>query len=257
MTASGLTPPEPPTPATAAAAGHATPPTAPLQAVPGVAESHLSDALAARLPPTSPPAPWRTEADAVVWLQRAAPGATLLPRGDLRGRRALPLTVGAFVRYRSTPVGPYGEILAAPVLLSEAPLPVATVPFIAVDSLASLRAGRERWSLPKTLANLDFGRGTASAHGDGWSVRARIAARRRALPLRLLLRDRQPLPQGGSALIDIRVRGRARLGHVTLDVEGPELPSWLLPGPHLAFVIPQAEMTFGRPRQETSLGVPP
>ena len=220
----------------------------PLQAIAGVPESALDDATAARLPSSSPPAPWPATADAVVWLHRAAPGATLLQLGALRGRPSVPLTVGAFVRYHDTPVGPYDEILAAPVLLAERPLPAATVPFIAVDSLASLRGGREQWALPKTLARFAFTGDAARAEGDGWSVTARVRARRRAVPLALALRDRQPLPGGGSALVDIRLRGRARLGRVAITAEGPELPSWLLPGPHLAIVLHGARLTFGAPR---------
>ncbi|HWV84937.1 MAG TPA: acetoacetate decarboxylase family protein [Capillimicrobium sp.] len=220
----------------------------PLQAIAGVPESALDDATAAKLPPAAPPAPWPAVADAVVWLHRAAPGATLLQLGDLRGRPAIPLTVGAFIRYRETPVGPYDEILAAPVVLAERPLPAATVPFIAVDSLASLRGGREQWALPKTLARFTFAGDTARAEGDGWSVAARVRARPRELPVALALRDRQPLPGGGSALVDIRLRGRARLGRVAVTAEGPELPSWLLPGPHPALVIRGGRMTFGAPR---------
>jgi hypothetical protein len=220
----------------------------PLQAIAGVPESALDDATAARLPASSPPAPWHAIADAVVWLHRAAPGATLLQLGDLRGRPAIPLTVAAFIRYRETPVGPYDEILAAPVLLAERLLPAATVPFIAVDSLASLRGGREQWALPKALARFAFAGDAARAEGDGWSVSARVRARPRELPIALALRDRQPLPGGGSALVDIRVRGRARLGRVAVTAEGPELPSWLLPGPHPAVVIRGGRMIFGAPR---------
>jgi hypothetical protein len=180
----------------------------------------------------------------VVWLHRAAPDAARHLPDALRGRATIPLTVGAFVRYRDTPVGPYGEILAAPVLLAEAPLPPACVPFIAVDSLASIRGGRENWNLPKTLARFAFGAGTASAEGDGWRVDARIRARPRAVAVRLPLRDRQP----AAGLIDILAAGRAQPATVELDVAGPQLPQWLLPGPHPAIAIRDARMTFGAPR---------
>ena len=95
----------------------------PLQEVSGVPESVLADADAARLPAGSAPAPWETVLDAVVWLHRAAPGAQeRLPR-ELRGRPTLPVTAGALVSYRETPVGPYREVLGTPVLLVESPLP--------------------------------------------------------------------------------------------------------------------------------------
>lgn len=215
-----------------------------LQAVAGVPESALADAVAAQLPPTSPPAPWDTCADVVVWAHPAAPDAARHLPQALRDRPTIPLTVGAFVRYLDTPVGPYGEVLAAPVLLAEAPLPAACVPFIAVDSLPSIRGGRENWDLPKTLARFALGRGTVRAQGDGWSIDARVRARRRALPIRLALRDRQP----AAGLIDIRVAGGARLASVQLDVTGPELPRWLRPGSHPALALRDARMTFGAPR---------
>jgi hypothetical protein len=215
-----------------------------LQDVFGVPESALADAVAAQLPPTSPPAPWHTRADLVMWLHRAAPDAARHLPPLLSQRPTIPLTVGAFVRYHDTPVGPYGEILAAPVLLAEAPLPPACVPFIAVDSLASIRGGRENWDLPKTLARFAFGAGTVSAHGDGWRVEARVSARPRALPIRLALRDRQP----AAGLIDILAAGRAQPAAVDLDVAGPELPRWLLPGRHPAIAIRDGRMRFGVPR---------
>lgn len=215
-----------------------------LRQIAGVPESALADAIAAQLPDSSPPAPWHTRADVVVWVHPAAPGARRHLPPALRDARTIPLTVGAFVRYRDTPVGPYGEILAAPVLLAEAPLPPACVPFIAVDSIPSIRGGREQWALPKTLARIDFGRGTASAQGDGWRVDATVRARPRGLPVRLALRARQP----GAGLIDVLAAGHARPATVELQAAGPELAQWLLPGPHAAMVIRDGRMTFGAPR---------
>jgi hypothetical protein len=220
----------------------------PLQRVAGIPESTLSNAVAALLPALSARAPWETVADAVFWVHRAAPGAAEALAPALRGRRTIPLTIGAFVRYLQTPVGAYGEILAAPVLLAEAPLPAASVPFIAVDSIPSIHGGRTEWSLPKALARFAFANGRVEAIGDHWRVEARVHARPRAFPLALLLRDRQARPDGGSGLIDISVRARAHVGRVSLTVEGPTLPHWLLPGPHVAFVLPGARMTFGVPR---------
>ena len=78
-------------------------------------ESVLADADAARLPEGSAPAPWEAVLDAIVWVHRAAPAAReWLPR-PLRGRKVLPVTVGALIAYRETPVGPYHEVLGSPV----------------------------------------------------------------------------------------------------------------------------------------------
>src|SRR5688500_13427966 len=121
-----------------------------VRAIEAVPESELGDADAARLPAASAPAPWPTVLDAVLWFHRAAPEARERLPAALRGRRALPVTVGALIRYRETPVGPYHEVLASPMLLAGARGPEAVVPFIAVDSAASVVGGRENWALPKT-----------------------------------------------------------------------------------------------------------
>jgi hypothetical protein len=146
----------------------------PLQRVAGIPESALSNAVAALLPAASARAPWKTVADAVFWVHRAAPGAERALAPEFQGRRTIPLTIGAFIRYAQTPVGSYGEILAAPVLLAEAPLPPSSVPFIAVDSIPSIHGGRTEWALPKALARFTFAAGSAEAIGDRWRVAARM-----------------------------------------------------------------------------------
>lgn len=233
----------------------------PLQHVGGVAESALGDALAARLPDRSAPAPWTTRVQAVVWFHRAAPGAAELLPQPLRGERVVPLTIAAFVRYLDTPVGPYGEILASPVLLGRTPL-ASFVPFIAVDSLCSIHAGRANWALPKTLAAFEwsqapeqFGRGPLSVRGEGthgataWSIAAQASPRRRRLPLRLpLLRDVQLTPDQRELDIPMSLAGRAQLATVAVQSAGPTLPEWLPAGRHRGFVLTDARMTFGAPR---------
>lgn len=222
----------------------------PLQEVSGVPESVLADADAARLPAESAPAPWETVLDAVVWLHRAAPGAEeRLPR-ELRGRPTLPVTAGALVSYRETPVGPYREVLGTPVLLVESPLPAAAVPFIAVDSLASVHAGRANWQLPKTLARFEWPESTArgfeiDAAGEGWSVHASVRPRPRAFPIRAPLRNRQVAPDGTEITFESRVRGRARLASAELETRGTSLPGWLRSGHHVALVLDGARVTVG------------
>lgn len=223
-------------------------PVHPLQAVEGVAESMLADDDAARLPETSAPAPWATVLDAVVWFHRAAPGAAdHLPAG-LRGRRVLPLTVGALIRYRDTPVGPYHEVLGSPALLAELPLPAAVVPFIAVDSVASVHGGRANWRLPKTLARFEWPAATAhafevDAEGERWSVHATVRPRRRRLPLAAAVRTRQ-----GEIAFTARARATARLAAVELESRGPTLPGWLCSGRHPALVLEDARVHVGKAR---------
>lgn len=234
----------------------------PLQRVDGVPESLLGDALAVRLPDRSAPAPWETRVQAVLWLHRAGPAAAAQLPARLRGERTLPITIAAFIRYLDTPVGPYSEVLASPLLLARRPLPATVVPFIAVDSLASIHGGRANWALPKTLGAFEWsqpperlGQGAFHVRGEGthgptaWSVTAAVRPRRRALPARFPLRDVQLTPDGRELDIPMSMRGRLQLATVEIASSGPSLPSWLLPGRHQAIVLPDARMRFGAPRR--------
>jgi hypothetical protein len=228
-------------------------PAHPLQAVEGVAESELADGDAARLPGASAPAPWETVLDAVVWLHPAAPGAAGRLPERLRGRRTLPVTAGALVRYRETPVGPYHEVLGSPVLLAELPLPAAVVAFIAVDSPASVHGGRANWQLPKALARFEWPDSTArgfevDAEGERWSVHASVRPRRRRLPIAAVTRNRQVAPDGTEVTFATRARGSARLAGVELESRGPTLPGWLRSGRHPALVLEQARVRVGAAR---------
>lgn len=230
----------------------------PLQRIDGVPESTLGDATAARLPDRSAAAPWETRVDAVVWAHPATRHARELAGVRAGGGRVVPVTVAAFVRYLESPVGPYHEVLAAPALLARAPLPAATVPFIAVDSLASIHGGRANWALPKTMAAFAWASGDEAApttiRADGvdaeppWSVTARVAPRRRRFPLALALRDVQLAPDGRELDIPVRVAGRAQLARVTVAASGPSLPSWLRHGRHWGVVVRGARMHVGAPR---------
>jgi Acetoacetate decarboxylase (ADC) len=216
-----------------------------------VPESVLPERVAAQLPAAAPSAPWSTRLHAVVWWHRATPAAPAAMPVPLRSRRRLGLTVAAFVRYTDTPVGGYHEILATPALLLEGPVPAATIPFIAVDSLASIVGGRANWALPKTHADFEWpvdGRLDLAARGDGWSVAAHLRARGPAFPFVAVARNRQVGPGGGELAMGIRGRGRARLGRATVAVAGPELPAWLREGRHPAVVITGARFHFAAPR---------
>ena len=144
---------------------------------PGLPGSGLDADLVARLPPSTPGPPWDTRIEATLWVHRSCAEARATVRPGLRARFLGP-TIAGFVHYTSTPVGSYHEVLASPALLRGGPCRLH-LPFIAVDSLASLHAGRVHWALPKTLASFS---GTPTpgssitAQGDGWTVRAAIAA---------------------------------------------------------------------------------
>ncbi len=158
------------------------------------------------------PAPWDVVLDAVVWFHRAS--------------------VGALIRYRETPVGPYHEVLFSPGVL-----PGTTIPFIAVDSEPSVQGGRENWTLPKTLARFDW---PALAEGEDWSVRATVRARPRRFPVAGLVRTRQPI-----GVFFTRARGRARLGSVEVEARGA---TPLRSGRHPALILEGVRGVVGQPR---------
>ena len=159
----------------------------------------MSDPQRLRLAPRdeSPP-PWTCRLRALVRLGTA----------DRR------LTALAVVAYAETPVGPYGEALLAEVRL---PLRV-TVPWIVVDSAASLAAGRRNWALPKTQAalslDLDAPAGTVTVAGspsDDLRVRARV------LGPRLPVAGAALLQQPGRGPAPLLLTGRARAAVVRVD----------------------------------------
>jgi hypothetical protein len=197
--------------------------TDPVAAVPGLPETAVPAPVLDRLPATSPPPPWRLRTRAVVWLSGGRP--------PVPGYRTLPVTIAAVVDYLDGPVGPYREIFAG-VLLRRPGLPAVHVPFMAVDSLPSLRAGRVHWGLPKALAGVTGDVGDrVRADGDGWSVSVAARAYGPWLPAAAPVTARQ-----GDRRTLVTVRGRVRAAVVTVDAAGPTLGGWLGHGRHLGFL---------------------
>ena len=206
--------------------------------LPGVPETALPEGLRERLPAQPPAAPWHCDVEAVLWWHRAAPGsAALLPPELVPGP---PLTLGAFVRYLSTPVGPYEEVLACPHLLAGAlragVLAHLHVPFIAVDSLPSIAGGRVCWSLPKTLAAFTRTGPAVRAEGDGWFVSATARPTGPALPAPGRLATSQLTADRTVRRATTRSTGRARLASVEVATSDGLAP-WLLPGRHRGLVL--------------------
>lgn len=204
-------------------------PDAALQLLPAVPESALPDGVLAQLPDRTSAPPWHCRVRAVLWLQR---GVAPLPAGSPYERRALGLTVGAVVDYLDSPVGAYREVFAGPLLrggLAWSWRPTVHVPFIAVDSLASVHGGRAHWALPKTLGSFagEIGAGMTDVTGDGWSVQ--VSASAAGLPVPLV----GPLvsAQAGRRAV-VSLRGRGRLARVQVRAQGPTLTGWLGEGTH-------------------------
>ena len=235
----------------AADSGHE-PSGAVLRRVPGVPESRLTAADAARLPSTTPAPPWDATVDAVLWTHRATAAATAaLPRG-VRPRRVARFAVAGFVRYHATPVGAYDELLASPTLVRGG-LWRLHVPLIAVDSLASLQAGRAHWALPKSLAEFSgapAGSCALQARGVGWSVRVAVASRGPGnVPALLRVSLAQVRPDGDVITIPVTCRGPAQVARVAVTVDGaPSFADWLRPGRHLGVVLRGVRLRLGSPR---------
>ena len=203
--------------------------------VPGLPESRLSPEYLAALPADGPPGPWDCRVNLVIWLQRARIRQHGLAVNWLRP--LTPLAGAGFIEYLDSPVGPYHEVFAG-ALLRQGVRPMLQVPFIAVDSLPSVRGGRVNWALPKTMASFEGWTAAARlrATGDGWSVTIRprraLVPGRRGFPIALRFAAIGPLGQYSLAL---NVTGRVRVVHT--QVTGETLTGWLGSGRRLAAVL--------------------
>jgi hypothetical protein len=150
--------------------------------------------------PVIPPAPWISEIDAVIWLQRA------------------PLAIAGLISYREGPVGPYGEAFFAPLGPRG-----ARVTFMAVDSETSMDGGRGNWALPKEMAHFDGDPGTpgrVTVSGDDWTLAVTTRVRSRSVPAFGAFVCAQPWPDGVTRAFRVTIRGRARLGSVEVEGRG-------------------------------------
>ena len=190
--------------------------------VPGVPETAVPAEVLDRLPASSPPPPWRLPTRAVVWVGTGSPGPA---------PSRWSVTVAALVDYLDSPVGPYREVFAG-TLVRRRGLPTVHVPFIAVDSLPSLRAGRVHWSLPKALATFSGSAGDRTrVQGDGWSVDVAVRSSGPRLPAAAPVLSVQ-----GDRRTLVTVWGTVRAALVTVDADGPTLGGWLGYGRHAGFV---------------------
>lgn len=210
--------------------------------LPGAPESRLAAGLAADLPDATPAPPWRCRVEAVVWWHRAPVAAQAALPDAVRGRGPWPLVVGAVVHYLDSPVGPYREVLGALVSLSARP--TVHVPFIAVDSLASVHGGRAHWALPKTLASFTSGpAGSTRASAAGWEVDVRPAPVGPRLPVAGRLRLLQATATGGTVTGTTTAYARARAARVGVRVgtdtagDPGSIAGWLRSGRHRGLVL--------------------
>ena len=214
--------------------------------VPGIRGTQLTAEIIQRLPASAPAAPWPLHASAMVWVAPAPSAAAAALQRGIAGR---PLAIGGmFVSYQDTPVGPYDEIIGF-VALRRGWTVVANIPFIAVDSLASVVGGRANWGLPKTLASFagDPLRDRAMrAHHADWEVTAQA---RRVGPA-VSARSRLTLVQAGVEGREARIKGRARVrvrpALMQVRTSGvSELTDWLRSGRYPGLIIERCDGELG------------
>jgi hypothetical protein len=190
--------------------------------------------------PAAPPAPWTSDIDALLWWHPATEAGRRALPPELAGRAGLPVALGGLIAYRSGPVGPYGEVFGAPVMLRGGPA-LTHVPFMAVDSSASVAGGRGNWALPKELARFDgvLGRpGTVTARGQGWALRVATRARPRRVPVWAAFSCAQVWPDGSVRSFRVTVAGSVRLASAEVaHPAGSPLAGWLVPGRHPAVLV--------------------
>ncbi|PYE14707.1 hypothetical protein DFR67_112169 [Williamsia limnetica] len=200
--------------------------------------------------PVSAPPPWPANVRATIWWHRSTDAAKDIgAQAAGNSESTIGITLGMVVDYLDSPVGPYREILASPVLRrpggSLGRMPRISVPFIAVDSAASVHGGREHWQLPKVLAAFtgDVLAG-AGASGPEWAVQTQSDARGPAFPIKGGIGFAQP-SAGGLAIAGSTLTGKARYARVTVLSDGPTLTSWLKPGTHHGLQIVSGRMETG------------
>jgi hypothetical protein len=194
--------------------------------------------------PAPPVPPWRSRVDAVLWWHPTAPASRGLVPAELG--RPLPVALGGLIAYREGPVGPYGELFAAVGVLRGARA-AGHVPFMAVDSAASIAGGRANWALPKeacTFAGADPGRpGRLGARGEGWELSATARRRPRRLPLAAAGACAQLWPDGIVRTFGVTLRGSAWAGSVeVVPAPGSAPAAWLAPGRHPALLLSGAQV---------------
>jgi len=219
----------------------------------GCPETVLPPDVAASLPETTPGAPWRVRMTNLIWFHRPVPAASAALPAPLAAHRGRAVTNAGFVRYADTPVGPYSEVMAVPTTVAGGGRRGRVhIPFIAVDSVPSVHAGRAHWALPKVLARFDWAADGGRAEGDGWWLSARIVRRGPPIPVVGRSGSVQVRPDGRVGVSTVSMRGWGRLVRVEVDVDPyASFAEWLRPGRHLGLST-SATMTVGVPTWSTA-----
>jgi hypothetical protein len=198
----------------------------------------------------APVAPWTLTGESLVAVARCPVGLGTTPPGVHR----LPFgpTLIVAVRYSGSPVGPYLELaIGEPARLGARPGWCFTT--MVVDSPASRLGGRANWGFPKEVGSLVW-----SEDGDERSLRwvergvtVRGVPGRFALPALVPVRALQRRADG-PVVVPGRLRGRAHLARVSVEVGAADDPLAPLVGEHrgvhvtsMRFVVRPARSPVG------------
>ena len=165
------------------------------------------------------------------------------------------ITNAGFVQYAETPVGPYSEVMGA-VSVDGGVLPRVHIPFIAVDSLPSVHAGRAHWALPKVPAAFTWtGPGEVRAQADNWWISARVVHSSVRIPLIGRSTTAQVRPGGDIGVSSTGMRGWARVVTVQVDVDpDASFASWLVSGRHRGVLVTGARLSMSAARWSSVAG---
>jgi hypothetical protein len=220
-----------------------------IAALSGVPETTLPGDIATTLPSSTPGPPWTVRMSGLLWWHKPRPDAERALPPQLEARRR-GVTNAGFVRYADTPVGPYDEVMGAPMTTRGGLLGRVHVPLIAVNSVPSVHAGRAHWALPKVLASFQWDDSEhARVDGDGWWIAADVIRRGRRIPVFNRGAQAQIRPDGSVGVSRVSMRGRGRLVTVNVDVDpAASFAGWLAPGRHRGILLSGATMRVGAPR---------
>ncbi len=229
--------------------------------LPGAPQTALRPEDLATLPATSPPPPWRITGAALLWMDRPDARAraaleAVVPREVSAG--ATPIaTVGALIRYLRTPVGRYREVIGAIVYRRGATM-FTHIPFIAVDSAASVVGGRTNWALPKTLASFKGQPAhglSMAASGNDWCVEATPTSYRLMVPMLVpkLLAVVQLGPHRTVWSVRPSCYGITRLARIDVRMTAaPTLRDWFPSGIRSGVLSPQLTMFLSSPNARSA-----
>jgi hypothetical protein len=216
----------------------------------GLPETQLPDSLLAQLPDTVAAAPWHTNCQIVTW-HHPADAAAIETFPDVIRPGAVALVAWALVRYADTPVGPYSEIAAT--VLPDGGDGYGHIPFIVVDSLASIVGGRVNWLLPKALADFAWsadGLSVTATSGQpatpAWRISVQCRPEAAALAATLPSQVRQASTDGTVGRVDSELIGSLAAATIEVDgqADGP-LAALLRPGSYDGSILRDCSFNVG------------